>query len=133
MVLNVTQTPRPNLPLRWWMSKAFFYGLFFFIIGHTLAWYGSNLQFISEWWKQRSLLICCMIAIPTSLMWYFGTRFLMEWSPQLWTMRFIGFSVSYLTFPLLTWYYLGESPFTLKTILCSLLAFTIVMIQIGMK
>ena len=115
------------------MNKAFIYAILLFILGHTLAWYGSNLQFISEWWKQRSLLICCTIAIPTALMWYFGTRFLMEWSPQLWTMRFIGFSLSYITFPLLTWYHLGESPFTLKTILCSLLAFTIVMIQVGMR
>jgi hypothetical protein len=56
------------------MNKAFIYAIILFILGHTLAWYGSNLQFISEWWKQRSLLICCMIAIPTSLIWYFGTR-----------------------------------------------------------
>tara|TARA_X000001388_G_scaffold71653_1_gene61648 strand:+ start:608 stop:955 length:348 start_codon:yes stop_codon:yes gene_type:complete len=115
------------------VSKNLLIAIVLFLAGHTLAWYGSNLQFISDWWKERSILICCLLAIPNAMMWYFGTRYLMEWSPQLWTMRFVGFSLSYVTFPLLTWYHLGESPFTAKTIICSLLALAIVLIQICIK
>ncbi len=63
------------------MSKDFFIAIFLFVLGHTFAWYGSNLQFISEWWKQRSILITCILAIPTALLWYYGTRYLMQWSP----------------------------------------------------
>jgi hypothetical protein len=115
------------------MNKAFFYGLFFFIVGHTLAWYSTNLQFVSEWWKERPILLCAILSLPTGLAYIYGAKFMMSWHPELWTSRFIAFSISYISFPLLTWYHLGESPFTLKTILCSLLAFTIVMVQIGMK
>mgnify|MGYP003642254099 FL=1 len=115
------------------MNKDLFFALSFFLIGHILAWYSTNLQFISEWWKERSLLLCLLISIPCSLSWFYGSRLMMEWTPQLWTARLTAFALSYLTFPLMTWYYLSESPFTPKTLICSLLAFTIVMVQIFIK
>ena len=115
------------------MTKDLLIALCFFMGGHILSWYGSNLQFVSPWWKERSILLTCIIAIPTGLLWLYGTRYIMDWRPELWTSRFIAFSLSYITFPLMTWYYLGESPFTLKTIICTLLAFTIVMVQLFVK
>jgi|TARA_B100000282_G_C31361176_1_gene322363 hypothetical protein len=115
------------------VNSNLFIGIVFFLVGHLLSWYGSNLQFVSPWWKERSVLLTVIIAIPTGLSWFYGTRFIMEWRPELWTSRFVGFSLSYITFPLMTWYYLGESPFTLKTIICTLLAFTIVMVQLFVK
>ena len=115
------------------MNQSLLLGLTFFLLGHILAWYSTNLQFISEWWKQRSLLLCIIISIPCGLVWFYGSKYMMEWSPQLWTARLTAFAISYITFPLMTWYYLSESPFTTKTILCSLLALTIVMIQVFMK
>jgi len=115
------------------VSKALIYGTIFFIIGHILSWYSTNLQFVSDWWKERPLFTCLILSVPTGLAFIYGSRFTMEWTPQLWTARFIGFSLSYVTFPLMTWYYLSESPFTAKTIICSLLAFTIVMVQMFMK
>ena len=115
------------------MTKNLIIALCFFLGGHVLSWYLSNSQFISEWWKDRAVFLCCAMAIPCALMWFYGTRFMMAHNPELWTARFIAFSMSYLTFPLLTWYHLGESPFTLKTIICTLLAFTIVIVQLFMK
>jgi hypothetical protein len=115
------------------VTKNLIIALAFFIAGHVLSWYSSNSQFISEWWKDRAVLICCVMAIPCALVWLYGIRFMMAHSPELWKARFIAFSLSYLTFPLLTWYHLGESPFTLKTIICTLLAFTIVIVQLLMK
>jgi len=38
--------------------------------------------------------------------------------------------LSYLTFPLLTWYFLHESMFTAKTMVCVGLAFVIALIQL---
>lgn len=115
------------------MSKELFIGVLFFIGGHITSWFLSNSQFISEYWKDKAILLSFIFAIPCSLMWMYGTRYMMAHSPELWTARFIGFSLSYVTFPLLTWYYLGESPFTLKTIICTILAFAIVIIQLVMK
>ena len=54
-------------------------------------------------------------------------------SDMLWTSRFVAFSLSYLTFPLMTWWYLGESMFTTKTLVCSILAFLIITTQIFVK
>ncbi len=115
------------------MNKDLLFALSFFLIGHILAWYSTNLQFVSEWWKERSLFLCLIIAIPCSLAWFYGSRYMMQWTPELWTARLIAFSLSYLTFPILTWYHLGESPFTPKTLICILLAFIIVMVQALMK
>jgi hypothetical protein len=41
--------------------------------------------------------------------------------------------MSYLTFPLLTWWLLNESMFTMKTMLCVTLSFMIIAIQLGWK
>jgi len=115
------------------VNKSLLIGLTFYTLGHTLSWFTTNLQFVSEWWKDHPVLLCCLISIPTGLCYLYGTKHIFDWTPQLWTSRFLAFSVSYVTFPLMTWYFLAESPFTLKTIICTLLAFTIVFVQLFMK
>ncbi len=49
---------------------------------------------------------------------------------ELWGPRLLIFGMSYLTFPLLTWYYMNESMFTPKTLVCVILSFAIVAIQL---
>ena len=62
------------------MNSNLFIAICFFLVGHLLSWYGSNLQFVSPWWKERSVLLTCVIAIPTGLMWLYGTRYIMQWT-----------------------------------------------------
>jgi hypothetical protein len=52
---------------------------------------------------------------------------------EAWAARMLGFGMSYLTFPFLTWWLLHESMFTTKTMLCIFLSIMIVGIQLFWK
>jgi hypothetical protein len=72
-------------------------------------------------------------AVPTSLLAYYGSRVgYSALNDSAWSVRFLGFGLSYLVFPVLTWLLLGETMFTLKTGLCIFLSFTIISIQVWM-
>jgi hypothetical protein len=105
------------------------YAVLLFVLGHTLGWYAHNLQFVNEYWKDRAVLSIVVFGIPSLFAFWFGTKFAMEAVPELWTARFMAAVFSYLTFPVMTWYYLDESMFTVKTMSCIFLAFLILMIQ----
>ena len=48
---------------------------------------------------------------------------------NLWAVRFMGFATSMMTFPIMTWLYLGEV-ITLKTIITLILATIIMLLQL---
>ena len=100
-------------------------GVCLFICGHTLAWYTHNLQFVYEFWKNRPVLSNLIFGVPCGFAYWYATKHFMAETGELWTSRFVAFSLSYLTFPLMTWYYLNESMFTTKTLICTFLAFMI--------
>lgn len=104
-----------------------------FVAGHVLAWYTHNSQFVWEYWKDRPILANMLFGVPCGLFFWYGTRHAVAASDLLWTSRFVAFSLSYVTFPIMTWWYLGESMFTLKTLLCTILAFMIIGVQILVK
>ena len=106
------------------------YAVLCFILGHILGWYAHNLQFVNEYWKDKVLLPTFLFGVPCLLAFFYGTKFAMEAVPELWTARFMGAVFSYTVFPIMTWYYLGESMFTVKTMLCVFLAFCILLVQI---
>ena len=64
---------------------------------------------------------------------YFGTKYIYDSAGALWTCRFLGFTSGMFVFTILTWYYMNESVFTFKTMLCILLSAIILAIQIFMK
>ena len=109
------------------------YAIICFVIGHILSWYTHNLQFVSDYWKDKVFLSIFLFGVPCSILFWYGTKFAMEATPELWTARFVAAVFSYLTFPIMTWWYLGESMFTLKTMSCVFLAFCILLIQIFVK
>jgi hypothetical protein len=100
------------------------------LLCHTLIWFGTNLQLLENWDKSKTLTISICLAIPISLISYYGTHYGFKALGALWSVRFLAFSLSYLVFPILTWVYLEESPFTLKTLLCVILSFIMIAIQI---
>jgi hypothetical protein len=71
--------------------------------------------------------------VPASLCFWYATRMIVDTTSEAWTARLLGFGISYLTFPLLTWWLLNESMFTSKTMLCVFLSFLIIVIQLGWK
>ena len=45
---------------------------------HTCVWFSTNLQFVSEKAANNSLAICLALALPTSLLAYYGTQLTYE-------------------------------------------------------
>ena len=102
----------------------------FFVVGHALGWFATNAQLVWDFWKDRALLSTLLIGTPAGLCFWWGTKYCMLAIGELWSVRFIAAVLSYMVFPFFTWYFLGESIFTLKTMLCISLAFLILGIQI---
>ena len=104
-----------------------------FTVGHVLAWYTHNSQFVWDFWKNRPILVNIIFGVPCGIFFWYGVKYAVSASDMLWTSRFVAFSLSYVTFPIMTWFYLGESMFTLKTMICTALAFMIIGVQIFIK
>ena len=115
------------------MNKHFLLGIFYFFAGQVLVWYQSNSQFVWEWWKDKPVLTALIYSIPISMFFWYGTKYIYASTSELWTARLLGFGMSYMTFPIMTYYYLNESMFTTKTLLCTALAAAIILIQVFWK
>jgi len=70
-----------------------------------------------------------LLGIPISLLFWYATKIGYIGFGNLWAVRFMGFATSMLTFPVMTWLYLGET-ITLKTLVTILLAFIIMLLQL---
>ena len=103
-------------------------GIFF--LNNILIWYQLNSQLVWDWAKgTKSMWIMSLMGIPISLLFWYATKIGYEGFGNLWAVRFMGFATSMLTFPVMTWLYLGET-ITLKTLVTILLAFIIMLLQL---
>ena len=106
------------------------YGIVLFIIGHTLSWFAGNSQFVWDYWQDKAVLATLLFGTPAGLAFWWGTKFCFEATGgELWSVRFIAAVFSYTVFPIMTWYYLDESMFTPKTMICVFLALCILVVQ----
>ena len=96
------------------MSQAtiIFVGVLIFSLGQILGWFQLNSQFVWDWWKDKPLFAAIMFSVPTGICFWYGIKLCYEEWGEVWGPRFLIFSMSYLTFPLLTWWFLNESMFT---------------------
>ena len=108
-------------------------GSLFLLLGQVFAWFLNNSQFAWEWWKDKPLFTVAIWAFPVSLAFWWGSKWSYEGLGTVWSSRLLAFGISYISFPILTWIFLGESAFTPKNIVSSLLAFVLVGIQIFWK
>ena len=115
------------------MDKQLLLGSLAFFVAQILVWFQGNSQLIWDWWRDKPLTAALIYSLPVSLLFWYGTKHIYESTSELWTVRLMGFGMSYLTFPFLTHWLLGESMFTSKTIVCTLLAISIMWIQISWK
>ena len=107
-------------------------GTLLFLLGQTLVWYQINGQFISEWIKQRPLVMSLM-GVPISFVYIYATQYLVEaFDGDMWPQRLIGFSMGMIAFAFLTYIHLNQA-ITLKTAVTLALATAIVVIQIIWK
>ena len=101
-----------------------------FLLNNILIWYQLNSQLVWDWAKgTKSMWIMSLLGIPISLLFWYATKIGYEGFGNLWAVRFMGFATSMLTFPVMTWLYLGET-ITLKTLVTILLAFIIMLLQL---
>ena len=101
-----------------------------FLLNNILIWYQLNSQLVWDWAKgTKSMWIMSLLGVPISLLFWYATKIGYEGFGNLWAVRFMGFATSMLTFPVMTWLYLGET-ITLKTLVTILLAFIIMLLQL---
>ena len=101
-----------------------------FILNNILIWYQLNSQLVWDWAKStKSMWIMSILGIPISLLFWLATKWGYIGFGNLWAVRFMGFATSMLTFPVMTWLYLGEA-ITLKTLITILLALIIMILQL---
>ena len=106
--------------------------LLLFLALHIAAWYGSNLQLVADD-QSNMLLYSILLGIPTSIFAFYATKIGHAEYDSLWTVRLLGFGSSYLVFPIMTYFYLHETPFNTKTVICIVLSFLIIGVQLFWK
>lgn len=99
------------------------------MLGHTMGWFAGNAQFVWDYWKDKALLATILFGTPAGMCFWYGTKFAYEHIESLWSVRFLAAALSYFIFPVLTWYFMGESMFTLKTVISTILAVSILAVQ----
>ena len=115
------------------ISLNLLFACFLFAVGQTLGWFQLNSQFVWDWWKDKPILSAVLFSVPTGICFWYGIKLAYEDMGEVWGPRFLIFSMSYFTFPLLTYYFLNETMFTAKTVLCVFLSFMIVGVQLLWK
>jgi hypothetical protein len=96
---------------------------------NIIIWYQLNSQLVWEWAKtSKAMWFSALLGIPISLLFWWATKLGYEAFGNLWSIRFMGFATSMLTFPVMTYFYLGEVV-TLKTSITILLAIVIMILQ----
>ena len=111
------------------MNKYIVLTTLLFLLNNVLIWYQLNSQLVWDWAKtSKSMWFMSLMGVPISVLFWYCTKFGYEGFGALWPVRFMGFATSMMTFPILTWLYLGET-ITLKTAVTIMLSVVIMIIQ----
>ena len=101
-----------------------------FFVNNILIWYQLNGQLVWNFWKTpKGIATSLLMGIPITAMFWIATKWGYQGFGTLWPVRFMGFATSMMTFPVMTWLYLGEV-MTLKTIITMVLALIIMLLQL---
>lgn len=106
------------------------YALFAYVVAATLTFLQQNLQFIDPYYKDKHIQIILLFSFPIAYLYLQAwTYFVNNSGGSVWSARFMFFGLSYFVYPVLTYIALGETPFTLKTALCTFLSVLILVVQ----
>jgi len=101
-----------------------------FFINNIIIWYQLNGQLVWDFWKSwKGIGTSLLMAIPITALFWWATKIGYEGFGNLWAVRFMGFATSMISFPIMTWLYLGEV-ITLKTGITIILAIIIMLLQL---
>ena len=107
------------------------FGLMFclFVLGHTFTWFANNSQLAWRFWENKMIFAAACFGVPALFCFWWATKIGYGEVKELWSVRMAAFGASYMIFPALTWFFLRESMFSPKTMICIMLSLTIVSIQ----
>ena len=101
-----------------------------FFVNNIIIWYQLNGQLVWDFCKSwKGIVVMLLMGIPISGLFYLATKWGYDGFGTLWPVRFLGFATSMMTFPIMTWLYLGEV-MTLKTMITMVLALIIMLLQL---
>ena len=101
-----------------------------FVFSQILIWYQLNSQLVWKWAEgYKSMWLMSLLGIPISILFWWCTKWGYIGFGNLWSVRFLGFATSMMTFPIMTYFYLGEAV-TFKTFITIVLAFIIMLLQL---
>ena len=101
-----------------------------FFFNNIIIWYQLNGQLVWDFWKSpKGIATSLILGIPITALFWWATKIGYQGFGNLWAVRFTGFATSMMTFPIMTWLYLGEV-MTLKTIVTLTLAVIIMLLQL---
>lgn len=107
-------------------------GIFFGLLAQISTFYQLQGPMKYEWFKNHYWLTVLM-GIPISMMFMLSVKnMILAFDGQMWPSRLIGFSIGAMVFTYMSWMLFNE-PLTLKTFVCLMLAFGILMIQLFWK
>ena len=110
-------------------NKYVFMTILLFIVTNIVIWFQLNSQLVWKWAEgNKSMWIMSLLGVPISLALWYGTKWGYIGFGNLWAVRFMGFAASMITFPVMTYFLLGE-PMTLKVWITMGLAIIIMGIQ----
>ena len=79
-----------------------------FFINNILIWYQLNGQLVWDFWKSwKGIGVSLLMAIPITALFWYATKWGYIGVGNLWAVRFMGFATSMITFPIMTYLYLG--------------------------
>ena len=107
-------------------------GIIFGILGQIFSF--LQLQgSVKYGWFQKYPIIVLLSSIPAAWFYIKSVEYLVSWgNGELWPSRLIGFGIGIVIFVSLSWV-LFKEPITLKTLICLLLALSILLIQMFWK
>ena len=112
------------------MNKNVILCIVLLFLGQIVVWYQLNSQLVWDWAKtSKSMWFMSIMGIPISMAFWYCTKIGYQGFGALWPVRFMGFATSMLTFPIMTYFYLGEA-ISLKTAITILLAIVIMILQL---
>ena len=110
------------------------YGLLFIgcliaLLGHTVAWFGSNSQFMWESWKNNPLYAIILFGIPSNLIFWLASKAIFSGTHSVWQIRWLMFAASFPPMLILSNHYFSESFLTTKNVITLTLAVLIIFVQ----
>ena len=110
-------------------------GICLVLLTQVMIWFSANTQFMHERYAKHSFMICLLLSLPVSVCAYYATKYMYTGlgNESIWSVRLLIFGISTTTFAIMTSQFMNETLFNPKTMICLLLAFTIVWIQVAWR